>query len=130
MDKAQFEKRFSKVSSFNRGRFAIARQIMTKNVNEVLDLVPILIHYNHPAIPGYRKNGVPFGIDMFTPNDFQRKYLQDRGIDPDEKTESFWPVYALYAMGSTSLYFLQKICIRFSHTATIPLLFCKCKSSL
>ena len=24
-----------------------ARQIMTKNVNEVLDLVPILIHYNH-----------------------------------------------------------------------------------
>ena len=102
MDKAQFEKRFSKVSSFNRGRFAIARQIMTKNVNVVLDLVPILIHYNHPAIPGYRKNGVPFGIDMFTPNDFQRKYLQDRGIDPDEKTETFWPVYALYAMGSTS----------------------------
>lgn len=102
MDKAQFEKRFSKVSLFNRGRFAIARQIMTKNVNEVLDLVPILIHYNHPAIPGYRKNGVPFGIDMFSPNDFQRKYLLEHGIDPDEKTESFWPVYALYAMGSTS----------------------------
>jgi len=102
MDKAQFERRFSKVSSFNRGRFAIARQIMTKNVNEVLDLVPILINYNHPAIPGYRDNGVPYGIDMFTPNDFQRSYLRQRGIDPDAPSSSFWPVYALYAMGSTS----------------------------
>ncbi len=102
MDNALFASRFSQVSALNKGRFAIARQIMTKNVRDVLDLVPILLHYNHPSIPGYKKDGCPNGIDFFTLNEFQRNYLKVRGIDPDIKVETHWPIYGLYAMGSTS----------------------------
>lgn len=102
MNKAQFEQRFSKVKYLNEQRYDRALQIMKKEVIDILNLVPLLLHYNHPLIPGYRANGVPFGIDLFEPNEFQKEYLLSKGIDPNVKVSGNYPIYALYAMGSTS----------------------------
>ncbi len=102
MDKAQFDKRFSELNALNIQRAKIAVSVMKKSVRDVLNIVPLLLHYNDPRMPGYRSNGVPFGIDMFVPNEFQRNFLKSKGIDPDLKIEPSYPIYALYTMGSTS----------------------------
>ena len=95
MNKAQFEQRFSKVRYLNEQRYDRALQIMKKEVVDVLNLVPLLLHYNHSSIPGYRANEVPFGIDLFEPNEFQKEYLISKGIDPSQKVEGNFPIYAL-----------------------------------
>lgn len=102
MDKASFELRLSKCEALNQERIKRALQIMKNDVVNVLNVLPVLLHYNSPNLPGYRSSSVPFGIDKFTPNEYQRRYLIDHGIDPDTKEEKHYPIYALYAMGSTS----------------------------
>lgn len=61
---------------------------MKNDVVNVLNVLPVLLHYNSPNLPGYRSNSVPFGIDRFTPTEYQRRYLIDHGIDPDTKEEN------------------------------------------
>jgi len=102
MDKRQFRSRFSKIMLLNRRRYELATSIMRKSVLELLNLVPIFLHYNDPRIPGYRDSDVPYGIDMFSPNAFQSAYLQKKGIDPTQDILGHYPIYALYTMGSTS----------------------------
>lgn len=102
MDKASFELRLNKFEALNTERLKRALQIMKNDVANVLNVLPLLIHYNSPKLPGYRSSTVPFGIDKFTPNEYQRHYLIDHGIDPDTPEEKHYPIYALYAMGSTS----------------------------
>lgn len=102
MDKANFELRLSKCEALNQERIKRALQIMKNDVVNVLNVLPVLLHYNSPNLPGYRSSSVPFGIDRFTPTEYQRRYLIDHGIDPDTKEEKHYPIYALYAMGSTS----------------------------
>ena len=52
MDKAQFENRFSKVESLNNERLKRAYGIMSNDCKKMLELVPILLNYNNPKIPG------------------------------------------------------------------------------
>lgn len=102
MDKSSFKLRLSKYESLNQERLRRALQIMKNDAVNILNLLPVLLHYNNPKLPGYRSNSVPFGIDMFSPNEYQRRYLIDHGIDPDIREEKHCPIYGLYAMGSTS----------------------------
>ena len=85
MDKANFELRLSKCEALNQERIKRALQIMKNDVVNVLNVLPVLLHYNSPNLPGYRSSSVPFGIDRFTPTEYQRRYLIDHGIDPDTK---------------------------------------------
>jgi adenylate cyclase class 1 len=53
----------------NRARIRDLRSIATVGFKEVFDSVPVLLHYNHPSLPGYLedKNGteIPHGILFF-----------------------------------------------------------------
>ena len=63
MLKAEFDERLSKVNELYKVRLKYALQIMRKDTIEVLMQVPLLLHYNHPLLPGYRDDGVPCGIE-------------------------------------------------------------------
>lgn len=102
MNLEEFNDRLSKVDELYKVRLKYALQIMSKEAIDVLNLVPLLLHYNHPMLPGYRDDGVPCGIDLFTPDEGQIEYLKSRGIDYRECAPKETSIYALYCMGSTS----------------------------
>ncbi|MGN1280402.1 MAG: class I adenylate cyclase [Succinivibrio sp.] len=102
MEKTEFEYRLSKVEALNQNRLKLAERLMHKNVVDILNLVPLLLHYNHPNLPGYRDNDVPSGIDLYEPQKQQLEYLKEHGVELEILPDNKRSIYALYAMGSTS----------------------------
>ena len=102
MEQSQFENRLSKVDALNEGRLKKAIKVMSRSSRLLLDIVPIMLNYNDPRLPGYTSTQVPFGIDCFKPNEFQKEYLIEHGVDPSVSVKGQYSIYALYAMGSTS----------------------------
>ena len=77
---------------------------MNHDTRFCLAIVPVLLHYNHVNLPGYRDGYIPHGIDLFTLNDVQRRYLDDTilpGTPPLQEPKEH-AILGLYAMGSTS----------------------------
>lgn len=103
ISREEFDLRFAKIRALDELRYRRALEVMTPDNREVLLILPLLLHYNTPKIPGYRDNDVPFGIDGFEPNDKQCRWLRQRGVDPEKKVRpKGYSIYALYAMGSTA----------------------------
>lgn len=102
MNKFDFENRLSRVCELNGERLKRAFQIMTKDTKVLLDLIPIFLHFNDPAVPGYSSKEVPFGIDCFEPNEFQKQYIKMHGLDVGSKVKGKYSIYGLFTMGSTS----------------------------
>ncbi|QCR37554.1 class I adenylate cyclase [Nissabacter sp. SGAir0207] len=73
---------------------------------QVYSLLPILLHYHHPLMPGYLDGNVPGGICLFTPDEKQSRYLADLeekiGKPLDKAPHGELPITGLYSMGSTS----------------------------
>ncbi|MXP67647.1 class I adenylate cyclase [Pantoea sp. Aalb] len=69
-------------------------------------LLPTLLHYHHPLIPGYLEGSVPYGVSSFTPNKNQQQQLQDlAGGKPlylSSIVKGERPVTGIYSMGSSS----------------------------
>ncbi|MDG5499869.1 class I adenylate cyclase [Marinobacter sp. BGYM27] len=57
--------RFLKV---NQARCDRARMALATRQQVVLDLLPLLFHLNHPALPGYLDHACPHGIAHYTPD--------------------------------------------------------------
>lgn len=77
---------------------------MNHDTRFCLAIIPVLLHYNHVNLPGYRDGYIPHGIDLFTLNDVQRRYLDDTilpGTPPLQEPKEH-AILGLYAMGSTS----------------------------
>lgn len=85
----------------NGARLKVARSLMTSRQQVVLDVLPLLLHLNHPAMPGFISHAVPCGIAHFTPAEQQLQSLQSiargvqlpRGFNPRQ-------ISGLYLMGS------------------------------
>ena len=102
--KKQIMTRFKRYRELNETRLAHALSLMSHDARFCLSIVPVLLHYNHVNLPGYRSGGVPHGIDMFTPDERQRRFLQDTLVTgaPPLKEPREHAILGLYAMGSTS----------------------------
>lgn len=102
--KKQIMTRFKRYRELNETRLAHALSLMSHDARCCLSIVPVLLHYNHVNLPGYRSGGVPHGIDMFTPDERQRRFLQDTLVTgaPPLKEPREHAILGLYAMGSTS----------------------------
>ncbi|ECE7581718.1 class I adenylate cyclase [Salmonella enterica subsp. enterica] len=73
---------------------------------QVYSLLPTLLHYHHPLMPGYLDGNVPSGICFYTPDETQRHYLNElelyRGMTPQDPPKGELPITGVYTMGSTS----------------------------
>ena len=53
--------------SLNSTRLEQARSLMLERQTRVLDVLPILLHLNHPQLPGFINQKVPAGIEHYSP---------------------------------------------------------------
>ena len=102
--KQQILTRFRRYKALNETRLERSLSLMNHDTRFCLAIVPVLLHYNHVNLPGYRDGYIPHGIDLFTLNDVQRRYLDDTilpGTPPLQEPKEH-AILGLYAMGSTS----------------------------
>ncbi|MDH6019583.1 class I adenylate cyclase [Vibrio splendidus] len=93
-----------RLDNLNQQRIDRALALMNVQGQRVFNLIPALLHFNHPMMPGYYDQQVPFGIRSFTPNEFQKQFVSDTELTLGGKlTETAEPaILGLYTMGSTS----------------------------
>src|SRR5690606_6868986 len=97
---SQLRARFLQV---NAGRLARAMEALSTRQQLVLRLLPLLLHVNHPLLPGYVSGTTPAGLSGYEPDpatlaDLQRLtrsfvYKPYRGSQP-------LPLHGLFLMGS------------------------------
>ena len=100
-DLTRLRKRFL---SINHDRLQRANLILSSRQQLVLRLLPLLLHVNHPLLPGYVSSATPFGLSGYEPSTdlvqeaqaFARSftYKAARGYRVEQ------PLYALFLMGS------------------------------
>ncbi|ERM59772.1 MULTISPECIES: class I adenylate cyclase [Vibrio] len=93
-----------RLDNLNQQRIDRALALMNVQGQRVFNLIPTLLHFNHPMMPGYYDQQVPFGIHSFTLNSFQKQFVSDTELTLGGKlTEAAEPaILGLYTMGSTS----------------------------
>ncbi|MBQ9275874.1 MAG: class I adenylate cyclase [Succinivibrio sp.] len=98
----EFRLRRERYQELNRVRLSKSRDIFSDATLRCLEILPVMLHFNHPKLPGYRPGFVPHGIDLLELNDFQRAFLRAQGVDPDTESPAERDIYGLYVMGSTA----------------------------
>ena len=104
ISKKQIMTRFKRYKELNETRLSHALSLMSSDASYCLSIVPVLLHYNHINLPGFRGYDVPQGIDMFKPDALQERYLKSMVVPgaPQLKEPKEHAILGLYAMGSTS----------------------------
>jgi adenylate cyclase class 1 len=87
--------------SLNNARLEQARSLMLERQTRVLDVMPILLHFNHPQLPGFINKNVPAGIEHYTPQVDSLKALRyvAKGLQLP-RISSRRTIQALFLMGS------------------------------
>jgi adenylate cyclase class 1 len=78
----EIHKRFTKV---NRHRIARTYQCLTSKQQDLLDLLPYLIHVNSPGLPSYVSDFSPAGISSYAPT--QKTFSALERLFPGYKPE-------------------------------------------
>ncbi|MEA1062645.1 class I adenylate cyclase [Erwinia sp. HR93] len=95
-----------RLDAINQLRVDRALAAMGPAFQQVYSLLPGLLHYHHPLMPGYLEGNVPAGICLFTPDENQLLALQDlaqrRGVAAQLTPTGELPITGVYSMGSTS----------------------------
>ena len=71
----------------------------------MFELLPVLLHFNHPLLPGYVSGDVPHGVATLTLSPSQQQFIDDlclvtnsySGIHSQQES-----ILGIYSMGSTS----------------------------
>ncbi len=87
----------------NQQRLTRTRDALPHRQRVVLDILPLLFHTNHPALPGYVSHDTPCGLSNYTPGPIQledaRRLARSFRWNPQQdQTECF--IHALFMMGS------------------------------
>lgn len=95
-----------RLDAINQLRIDRALAAMGPAFQRVYSLLPTLLHYQHPLMPGYLEGNVPHGISFFTPEENQHRLLADLTGDHDltlaDTPKGQMPITGIYSMGSTS----------------------------
>ena len=93
-----------RLDNLNQQRTERALALMDLQSQRVFHLIPTLLHFNHPVIPGYYDAQVPYGICQFEFNDVQRQFVEDTQLTIGQSlsTAENPAILGLYTMGSTS----------------------------
>ena len=74
--KLDLNKAKKRVDYLDKLRIQRALSDTPESFQQVFKLIPLLLHFNHPDLPGYVP-GAPTGIANFHPNKFQQEYLSN-----------------------------------------------------
>lgn len=89
-------------AALNQARLDAAYSLMLPKQQQVLDLIPVLLHMNHVRLPGFVANQVPAGVAHFEPSARQLNAVQTlaRGLSvPRGRGQP--PIEGLYLIGSS-----------------------------
>ncbi|OBT10209.1 adenylate cyclase [Vibrio sp. UCD-FRSSP16_10] len=94
----------ARLDTLNEQRTHRALGMMDAQGRYVFSLIPLLFHYNHPALPGYVSDNVPQGIFDYCADTEQLCFLENSARSYGEQVASptQTEILALYTMGSTS----------------------------
>ncbi|HHF2978760.1 TPA: class I adenylate cyclase [Vibrio diabolicus] len=101
---AYTQKIIQRLDNLNQQRVDRALALMDSQSQQVFHLIPALLNYNHPVIPGYYDADVPFGVHGLELNSIQQQFIDDiqLAIGQPLKTAEKPAILGLYTMGSTS----------------------------
>ncbi|WP_282178070.1 class I adenylate cyclase [Vibrio nereis] len=93
-----------RLDNLNQQRTDRALALMDLQSQRVFHLIPTLLHFNHPSIPGYYASQVPYGICEFEFNDVQSQFVEDTELTIGQPldTAPAPAIHGLFTMGSTS----------------------------
>jgi len=87
----------------HRERLARILQELRPRQQEFLELLPLLLHINHPMLPGFVKSDTPKGLPDYNPS--RRTLLAARRLSRSfsykRRAQRIFQIQALYLMGST-----------------------------
>ncbi|MGR5321808.1 class I adenylate cyclase [Vibrio alfacsensis] len=101
---AYTQKLIQRLDNLNQQRIERALALMDSQSQQVFHLIPALLNYNHPVIPGYYDVDVPYGVYGFELNELQQQFLDDTQLTIGQalETADTPAILGLYTMGSTS----------------------------
>lgn len=80
-----------------------AKSALPEKGKLVFSLLPLLLHYNHPILPGYLGDHCPSGIDKFTLSREQQELLHQQGVNLQALSTPAQPaILGIFCMGSTA----------------------------
>ena len=92
-----------RLNHFNQLRLMRAQSALPEKGKQLFALLPLLLHYNHPVLPGYLGEHCPYGIDKFAPDHPQRELIRQQGIRVRDLQIATDPaILGLFCMGSTA----------------------------
>ncbi|NDL64410.1 class I adenylate cyclase [Acerihabitans arboris] len=95
-----------RLDAINQLRVDRALAAMGPAFQQVYSLLPTLLHYHHPMLPGYLEGNVPCGVCFYTSDDSQAAMIADierQSAQPMVTPASGErPITGVYSMGSTS----------------------------
>jgi len=96
----QLKERFLEV---NRGRLERMLSTLSSRHRMFLDSLPLLLHINHPSLPGYMSGATPCGVSGFTPNKDNLRAAQSisRSFAFHRKAHQQERIFSIFLMGST-----------------------------
>lgn len=97
---AQLRARFLQI---NQGRLQRATEALSTRQQLVLKLLPLLLHVNHPLLPGYVSASTPAGLSGFEPDDASlaevQRLTRSFAYKP-RRGQGAAPLHGLFLMGS------------------------------
>ncbi|MFV9996668.1 MAG: class I adenylate cyclase [Arsenophonus endosymbiont of Dermacentor nuttalli] len=96
-----------RLDAINQLRLERASSSMSEAFKHVYGLLPVLLNYHHPMLPGYIEGNVPTGICFFVPDVQQINWLKQFEAYlfcklASQPTNGELPITGIYSMGSTS----------------------------
>ena len=75
----------------------------TRHQQRFIEILPLLLHVNHPLLPGYSNKTVPAGITAYKPsrNALHHARCLSRSFRYNPRHHSYGDIYSVFLMGST-----------------------------
>ncbi|CAG9298478.1 class I adenylate cyclase [Celerinatantimonas diazotrophica] len=95
------EKYLARATEYSNWRRAFAVQSMSSNARQTFELIPLLLHFNHPSMPGFVGDETPCGVSLYRSSSRHQIMLQKHfGCNAEEPQSR--QIWGLYSMGSTA----------------------------